>query len=101
MASMTGGPRVRLGTKWPSITSTWSRSAPPASTLAVGARSAAKSADRILGAMRATPSPYSTRRAPRKCARLHRAFGADGRVPPEEEERGHHGQHHSGEEARR
>src|SRR5689334_5840948 len=48
---MTGGPRVRLGTKWPSMTSTWSWSAPAASTRAIASPSAAKSADRMLGAI--------------------------------------------------
>ena len=46
-ASTTGRPRVRFGTKWPSITSTWAQSA-----LAIRASSAsrlAKSADRMLG----------------------------------------------------
>src|SRR4026207_1415683 len=31
----TGGPIVRFGTKWPSMTSTWMGSAPPASTAAI------------------------------------------------------------------
>ena len=41
-----------LGTKRPSITSTWTQSAPPRSTLASSAPSCAKSAERIDGAMR-------------------------------------------------
>ncbi|MND02511.1 hypothetical protein D3C83_219110 [compost metagenome] len=43
---------VMFGTKCPSITSTWIRSAPPASAAAMAAPSAAKSAERIDGAMR-------------------------------------------------
>jgi hypothetical protein len=45
--STTGTPRVRLGTKWLSMTSTWSQSA-PSTALASSARRA-KSADRMLG----------------------------------------------------
>src|SRR3990167_2742039 len=67
--SMTGGPMVRFGTKWPSITSTWSRSAPAASTRAMASPSAAKSAERMLGAILITPSPYSTGCAPANFAR--------------------------------
>src|SRR4030095_11009045 len=99
IASITGGPMVRLGTKWPSITSTWSRSAPPASTRAMASPSAAKSAERMLGAMRATPTPYSTRRAPCKCRGLHGAFGPDGRLLPQKDQRAHHGEDHQGQEA--
>src|SRR5947209_8555511 len=51
MAFTTGGPMVRLGTKWPSITSTWRRSVSGA-TVSIAAASAAKSAERIDGAMR-------------------------------------------------
>ena len=42
-AVTTGGPMVRFGTKWPSITSTWIRSAPPASTRAMSSREAERS----------------------------------------------------------
>ena len=51
IASMTGGPIVRFGTKCPSITSTWIWSAPPASTRAISSARAAKSAERIDGAI--------------------------------------------------
>ncbi|SHV74007.1 Uncharacterised protein [Mycobacteroides abscessus subsp. abscessus] len=47
--STTGSPRVRLGTKCPSITSTCSQSAP--STAAISSARRAKSADRIEGAI--------------------------------------------------
>src|SRR5260370_8903078 len=40
---------VRLGTKWPSITSRWSILAPPRSTCAMSSARRAKSADRIEG----------------------------------------------------
>src|SRR5262245_5028918 len=55
----TGGPMVRLGTKWPSITSTWRRSA-SAATRSTSSASWAKSADRIDGAILfpVTASPY-------------------------------------------
>src|SRR5258708_6892927 len=53
MAATTGGPMVRLGTKCPSITSTWSRSASSA-TVSMASASEAKSAERIDGAMRIT-----------------------------------------------
>jgi len=49
---MTGGPIVRLGTKCPSITSTWMKSAPPASTVRIASPRHAKSAERIDGAIR-------------------------------------------------
>ena len=42
---------VMLGTKWPSITSTWIQSAPAASTARTSSPSLAKSAARIDGAM--------------------------------------------------
>src|SRR2546423_273929 len=60
MAATTGGPMVRLGTKWPSITSTCSKSACGA-TASMASASAAKSADRIEGAMRTTPRTLSRR----------------------------------------
>ena len=46
----TGGPKLRFGTKCPSITSRCSQSAPAASTAATSSRSRAKSAARMLGA---------------------------------------------------
>ena len=47
----TGGPIVMFGTKWPSITSTWIRSAPPRSAAATASPSAAKSAESSDGAI--------------------------------------------------
>ena len=41
-----------LGTKWPSMTSTWMRSAPAFSIASISAPRREKSADRIEGAMR-------------------------------------------------
>src|SRR5258705_2628380 len=46
----TAGPSVRFGTKCPSMTSTWMRSAPAASASATCSPRRAKSADRIDGA---------------------------------------------------
>src|SRR5688500_1064391 len=45
----TNGPIVMLGTKCPSITSTWIQSAPAASTVAISSPRRAKSAERIDG----------------------------------------------------
>src|SRR5688500_6631319 len=50
-ALTTIGPMVRLGTKRPSITSTWIRSAPASSTARTSSASLPKSADRIEGAI--------------------------------------------------
>src|SRR5579863_9651096 len=50
-AFTTTGPIVMLGTKWPSITSTCSQSAPAASTAFASSARRAKSAERIDGAM--------------------------------------------------
>src|SRR5262245_25066737 len=52
MAFTTGGPIVMFGTNIPSMTSTWSQSAPAASTAAISSPSLAKSAERIDGATR-------------------------------------------------
>src|SRR5258707_15826000 len=49
----TGGPSVRLGTKCPSMTSTWITAAPPASASLMSAPKRAKSAERIDGAITA------------------------------------------------
>src|ERR1051326_6907276 len=49
MDSTTGGPIVRLGTKWPSITSRCRMAAPPRSTRAISSASRAKFADRTEG----------------------------------------------------
>ena len=49
-ARTTSGPIVMLGTKWPSITSTWIQSAPAASTSWISWPRWAKSADRMDGA---------------------------------------------------
>src|SRR5262245_474924 len=64
MAATTTGPMVRFGTKRPSITSTWSWSA-SASTRAISSPSAAKSADRIDGAIFMAPSLYHPAQAHR------------------------------------
>src|SRR5215510_8008869 len=52
MACSTTGPMVMLGTKRPSITSTWIQSAPAASTARTSSPNRAKSADRTDGATR-------------------------------------------------
>src|SRR5438105_6812207 len=61
------GPNVRFGTKWPSITSTWTQSAPPASAAATASPRRAKSAERMdgasFGAIRLFPCPLSSRLA--------------------------------------
>src|SRR2546422_9016767 len=51
-ASTMGGPMVRFGTKWPSMTSTCTRSAPACSTAAISSAKCAKSDDRMEGAIR-------------------------------------------------
>ncbi len=50
-AFTTSGPMVMLGTKCPSMTSTWIQSQPAASTARTSSPSLAKSAERIDGAM--------------------------------------------------
>src|SRR5208337_2298641 len=45
----TGGPMVMLGTKWPSITSTWTVVPPPRSAAAIWSARRAKSAERMEG----------------------------------------------------
>ena len=52
IASTTTGPMVMLGTKRPSITSTWIQSAPAASTARTSSARRPKSEDRIEGDMR-------------------------------------------------
>src|SRR5882672_3439606 len=52
-ARVTAGPTVRLGTKCPSMTSTWISPAPPASASLMSAPSRAKSAERMEGAITA------------------------------------------------
>src|SRR5437899_1743406 len=52
MACSTTGPMVMLGTKCPSITSTWIQSAPAASTARTSSPNRVKSADRTDGATR-------------------------------------------------
>ena len=49
----TGGPIVMLGTKWPSMTSTWIRRAPASITVAISSPRRPKSADRIDGVTQA------------------------------------------------
>src|SRR5437867_4267533 len=51
MDETTGGPRLILGTKCPSITSRCSTSAPPLSTFSISALRFEKSAERIDGAI--------------------------------------------------
>ena len=51
IACTTPGPIEMLGTKWPSITSTWIQSAPAASMARISSPNLAKSAERIDGAM--------------------------------------------------
>jgi hypothetical protein len=51
-AFTTAGPMEMLGTKCPSITSTWIQSAPASSIARTSSLSRAKSADRMEGAMR-------------------------------------------------
>ena len=46
---ITGGPKVRFGTKWPSITSTCIISAPPFSKERISSLNLLKSADKIEG----------------------------------------------------
>src|SRR5262245_51180788 len=50
-ASTTGMPMVRFGTKWPSMTSTCSQSAPASSTLRTSSARRTKSADSSEGAI--------------------------------------------------
>src|SRR5437899_3926407 len=52
MACSTTGPMVMLGTKCPSITSTWIQSAPAPSTARTSSPNRVKSADRTDGATR-------------------------------------------------
>jgi hypothetical protein len=56
----TGGPMVRLGTKFPSKTSTWIHSAPAAATRLTSRARSAKSADRIEGEIMACGPPALT-----------------------------------------
>ena len=49
---MTGGPKVMLGTKWPSITSRWIQSAPAATMASTSSPSFEKSDDSTDGAIR-------------------------------------------------
>src|SRR5688572_13573260 len=56
--STTGGPMLRFGTKWPSITSTWSWSGAAGSMRAMASPRAAKSAARMLGAILITARRY-------------------------------------------
>ena len=50
IALMTSAPKLTFGTKWPSMTSQWIQSAPPASIAAISSPRRAKSAARIEGA---------------------------------------------------
>src|SRR5664280_2571796 len=66
------GPKVRLGTKCPSITSKWSRSAPAAATERTSSATRPRSHASSEGAMRTrlTGSPTARSRPPRPPARL-------------------------------
>ena len=71
---MTSGPKVRLGTNWPSITSHWMRSTPASSSAATSSPRRAKSAGRTDGR---SPPFCSSWRDPIRC-RWHRT-ACDGR----------------------
>src|SRR5437773_10143241 len=66
--STTAGPIVMFGTKWPSITSRWSRRAPPSVAAAIWSAKCAKSAERIDGA-RAGSSGHLTATGEDRAAR--------------------------------
>src|SRR5262245_18897219 len=74
-ACTTGGPIVRLGTKWPSITSTWSRSA-SAATRSTSLPRQAKSAERIDGD-NFTTSPYLAHPGSERVASARRFFASE------------------------
>src|SRR5581483_6312 len=63
-ASTTGGPKVMLGTKRPSMMSTWTQSAPLSSMTRRPPARSAKSAERMLGATRRVMARHGG--APRK-----------------------------------
>ena len=84
-ASMVFQPNVRFGTKWPSITSRWIRSAPASSARRISSPSAARFESRMLAAIRTpagrrdagrhSPTPAGTGsslRSPRRAAALSR-----------------------------
>src|SRR5215813_873126 len=75
MAFTTGSPIVIFGTKWPSITSTWSTPAPPLSTARISSASREKSADRIDGAISIT-LPLTMRLTTQRTQRLCGGVGA-------------------------
>src|SRR5271165_2924047 len=58
----TGGPIVRLGTKCPSIMSTWMTLAPPSPAAHTCSPSRAKSAERMDGASSINPGPQNLAR---------------------------------------
>src|SRR5262245_53628045 len=68
------GPILKLGTKWPSMTSTWMRLAPAASTAATSSPSRLKSAARMEGAMWIMVSFYdeTAQESERSSGRIHR-----------------------------
>ena len=73
-ASTVLGPNVRFGTKWPSMTSRWIRSAPARSMRRTARARLARSASRMLAATRARPARHGYAPAPagrriRGCAR--------------------------------
>src|SRR5919112_839328 len=69
---------VMLGTKWPSITSTWTSVAPPRSAASISAPRRAKSADKIEGAISTTGSLSESLTSSRGTAPQHQL----GRRPP-------------------
>src|SRR5271165_4764149 len=76
-AATTGGPKVMLGTKCPSMTSRWIQSAPAAAIARTSSPSLEKSDDKIEGAM---ITAFVTRRTP--CDEIDgRWIGIHGRLP--------------------
>src|SRR5690606_25493435 len=69
-ASTMNGPIVILGTKRPSMTSRWKRSAPAASASRICSPRRVKSAARIEGAIRTNAEPHNKARHVFYCKRL-------------------------------
>src|SRR5436309_4221955 len=90
------GPNVRFGTKWPSMTSRWIRSAPAFSTRRTALTRFDRSASRMLAATRARPAAISRLRS--SCAgrgdglalaaKSRRALGDQPLAPPRDDGRG-------------
>src|SRR5208282_2527898 len=77
-AATTGGPKVMLGTKCPSITSRWIQSAPAAAIARTSSPSLEKSDDKIEGAM---ITVFVTRHTPFDEIDGRWICGIDGRRP--------------------